>query len=142
MKGYVDGAFDFVHVNDVVHGHILAMEKGIVGDRYLLTGEEISIHQTLEWLEEITGIKKPSIKIPAGLMQRIAIVKDWVERIFFPDAIPRFNYHSIRLLQSGKKGDNSYAIRDLGLKPTPVMEAYEQAVDWFKEFGYIRTTKS
>ncbi len=142
MKGYVDGAFDFVHVNDVVQGHILAMEKGKVGDRYLLTGEEISIRQTLEWLEEITGIKKPSIKIPAGLMQRIAIVKDWVERIFFPDVIPRFNYHSIRLLQSGKKGDNSYAIRDLGLKPTPVMEAYQQAVDWFKEFGYIGTTKS
>ena len=139
MKGYVDGAFDFVHVNDVVQGHILAMENGKVGERYLLTGEEISIRQTLEWLEEITGTKKPRLRIPAGLMQRIAIIKDWVERNFFPKVIPRFNYHSIRLLQSGKKGDNSYAVQDLGLKPTPVKEAYREAVAWFKEFGYIST---
>lgn len=137
MKGYVNGAFDFVHVKDVVQGHILAMEKGKVGERYLLTGEEISIRQTLQWLEEITGIRKPGLKIPAGLMQSIAVIKDWVERNFFPEVVPRFNYHSIRLLHSGKKGDNSLAVRDLGLKPTPVKEAYKEAVDWFIEFGYI-----
>lgn len=142
MKGYVDGAFDFVHVNDVVQGHILAMEKGKVGERYLLTGEEITIYQTLEWLEQLTGVRKPRLKIPAGLMQSTAIVKDWVERNFFPEVIPRFNYHSIRLLKSGKKGDNSRAISELGLEPTPVKDAYMQAIDWFKEYGYISSTKT
>jgi len=51
--------------------------------------------------------------------------------------MPRFNYHSIRLLQSGKRGDNSRSVRELGLKPTSVKEAYREAVEWFKENGYI-----
>jgi len=141
MKGYVDGAFNFVHVDDVVQGHILAMEKGKVGERYLLTGEEITILQTLEWLEEITGVPKPKLKIPAGLMQNIAIVKDWAERKFFPNVLPRFNYHSIRLLQSRKQGDNTKAIRELGLKPSSIHDGYQQAFDWFKDYGYIHTSK-
>jgi nucleoside-diphosphate-sugar epimerase len=138
MKAYTEGAFDFVPVGDVVEGHILAMEKGLVGERYLLTGEEVTIGKTLEWLEEFTGVMKPTIKVPAGLMQGISIIKDWIERKFFPQIYPRFNYHSIRLLQSGKKGDNSRAIKELGLKPTPVREAYKLAVDWFRENGYFQ----
>lgn len=137
MKGFVPGAFDFVSVRDVVQGHILAMEKGKTGERYLLTGEEVTIEQTLDWLHEITGKPKPRLKIPIGLMQNIAIVKDWVERKFFPSVVPRFNYHSIRLLQSGKHGDNSKAVKELGLEPTSVKEAYREAVDWFREFEYI-----
>jgi hopanoid-associated sugar epimerase len=141
MRGYVDGAFDFVHVDDVVQGHILAMEKGKVGERYLLTGEEVSIAQTLDWLEQFTGVRKPKLRIPTGLMQKVAVVKDWVEREFFPNVSPRFNYHSIRLLQSKKHGDNSRAIEELGLKPTPVKDAYRQAVEWFRDYGYIHTSK-
>lgn len=137
MKGYVNGAFDFVPMRDVVMGHILAMDKGRVGERYLLTGEEVSIRTTLEWLEELTGVPRPKLAIPTGLMQNIAIVKDWIERKFFPHVIPRFNYHSIRLLQSGKHGDNSKAVKELGLQPTPVKEAYRESVEWFKENGYI-----
>lgn len=142
MKAYVDGAFDFVSMKDVVNGHILAMEKGVKGERYLLTGEEVSIGQTLSWLEELTGVKKPSLVIPSGLMQNIALVKDWVERKFFPHVYPRFNYHSIRLLQSGKYGDNSKAINELGLKPTSVKDAYYESYEWFKQNGYIPNGKS
>ncbi len=137
MRGYVHGAFDFVAARDVVQGHILAMEKGKVGERYLLTGAEYTIEQTLDWLSELTGKPKPGLKIPVGLMQNIAIVKDWVDRNFFPDVVPRFNYHSIRLLQSGKYGDNSRAINELGLKPTSVKEAYRESVEWFREHDYI-----
>lgn len=137
MRGYIEGGFDFVAMRDVVAGHILAMEKGKVGERYLLTGENLTIEQTLIWLEELTGVKKPGLKMPIGLMQNIAIVKDWIERKFFPKVIPRFNYHSIRLLSSGKHGDNSKAVKELGLQPTSVKEAYREAVDWFKEHKYI-----
>jgi nucleoside-diphosphate-sugar epimerase len=138
MNAYVDGAFDFVPMRDVVNGHILAMEKGRVGERYLLTGEEVSIRQTLEWLSEFTGRSVPSICIPSGLMQNIALVKDWVERQFFPKAYPRFNYHSIRLLKSGKHGDNSKAINELGLSPGKVKDAYEESVEWFDKNGYFK----
>lgn len=137
MGGYVEGAFDFVAMRDVVEGHILAMEKGKIGERYLLCGEELTIGQTLDYLAELTGKPKPKLRIPTGLMQNIAIIKDWIERKFFPNVIPRFNYHSIRLLQSGKYGTNAKAVKELGLKPTPVKEAYRESVDWFRKEGVI-----
>lgn len=137
MRGYIEGGFDFVPMRDVVQGALLAMEKGKVGERYLLTGEELTIEQTLIYLEELTGVKRPKLKIPIGLMQNIAVVKDWILRKFFPNVIPRFNYHSIRLLRSGKHGDNSKAVEELGLQPTPVKEAYREAVEWFRENNQI-----
>ena len=137
MRGYVQGAFDFVAMKDVVKGHILAMEKGKVGERYLLTGEELTILQILKWLEELTGVKRPKLRIPTQMMQNIAILKDWVERKFFPKVMPRFNYHSIRLLSSGKYGDNSQTRKELGLEKTSVKEAYKESVEWFKEYNYF-----
>jgi len=137
MNGFVEGAFDFVPVRDVVEGHILAMEKGRIGERYLLTGERLTIGQTLDYLHELTGAARPKLRIPAGLLQSVAIVKDWGERNFFPEKIPRFNYHSIRLLRSGKYGDNRRAVEELGMESTPVKEAYRESVAWFRENGYI-----
>ncbi len=137
MRGYVDGAFDFVSYKDVVQGHILAMEKGEIGKRYLLTGEQLTILQTLEWLQELTGVPMPTMKIPNKLLQNVAIVKDWVERKYFPDVMPRFNYHSIRLLTSGKCADNSWTIKELGYTKSSVKEAYRESVEWFREFGYF-----
>lgn len=137
MRGYVGGGFDFVAMKDVVEGHILAMEKGEIGERYLLRGENLTIEQTLIWLSELTGKPMPKLKIPTLLMQNIAIVKDWVEQKFFPNVIPRFNYHSIRLLQCGKYGSSEKTERELGLKPSPVKEAYWESVEWFKEQGVI-----
>lgn len=141
MGGYVEGAFDFVPVRDVVEGHILAMEKGIVGERYLLTGERLTISQTLDYLHELTGAAKPKLRIPAGFLQNVSVVKDWVERTFFPNKIPRFNYHSIRLLRSGKHGDHTRAVEELGMNPTPVKEAYRESIAWFRERGVIPAEK-
>ncbi|MCK5829046.1 MAG: SDR family oxidoreductase [Methylococcales bacterium] len=138
MLASVKGGFDFSPVQDVVQGHLLAMEKGVIGERYLLTGEHHHLSETLDWLEEFTGVNKPKLVIPTFLLQNIAIVKDWVERKFFPNVYPRFNYHSIRLLNCGKYGSQDRAIKELGLKPTPVKEAYRDAVFWFKEHGYIK----
>ena len=137
MRASVPGGFDFTPVRDVVQGHLLAMEKGIVGERYLLTGAQHSLSETLDWLEEFTGVKKPKLVIPTFIMQNIAIVKDWIERKFFPHVYPRFNYHSIRLLNCGKFGTHTRAINELGLQPTPVKEAYRESVLWFKQHGYI-----
>ena len=137
MRASVPGGFDFTPVQDVVQGHLLAMEKGVVGERYLLTGAQHSLSETLDWLEEFTGVKKPKLVIPTFIMQNIAIVKDWIERKFFPHVYPRFNYHSIRLLNCGKFGAHTRAINELGLKPTPVKEAYRDSVLWFKKHSYF-----
>lgn len=137
MKAYVPGAFDWVPMRDVVQGHLLAMKNGQRGERYLLSGEVHSLHEIMSWLSEFTGKPRPSIVIPAPLMQGIALLKDWVERRFLPESRPRFNYHSVRILNSGKSGDNSKACRELGLVPTSVEDAFREAVDWFRLTGRI-----
>jgi 3beta-hydroxysteroid-4beta-carboxylate 3-dehydrogenase (decarboxylating) len=137
MPAFVPGAFDFVPVQDVVSAELLAMEKGHRGERYLVTGEYHSIDQILDWLQEFTGSPRPKKSIPPQLMQYVALIKDPIERKFFPHKAPRFNYHSIRLLNSGKRGDSQRAQRELGLLPTSTRQAFADAVMWFKDKGMI-----
>ena len=138
MPAFVPGAFDFVPVRDVVAAELLAMEKGRRGERYLVTGEYQSIDQILDWLQEFTGFPRPNKAIPPLLMQYVALVKDPIERSFFPNKAPRFNYHSIRLLNSGKRADSSRIQRELGLVPTPTRQAFAEAVEWFRDKGMIQ----
>jgi len=133
MPAYVPGAFDFVPAQDVVQALLLAMEKGERGERYLVTGEYHGLKQILAWLHELTGAPMPKLAIPPRVMQQVARVKDPIEKRFFPQKAPRFNYHSIRLLNSGKRGDSSRIQRELGLVPTPTRQAFADAVAWFRE---------
>ncbi|HEY0468925.1 MAG TPA: SDR family oxidoreductase [Polyangiaceae bacterium] len=137
MKAYVPGAFDWVPMRDVVSGHLLAMNKGVRGERYLLSGEVASLDQILDWLAEDTGRPRPRLRVPAGLMLAISVPKDFLEARLFPDKYPRFNQHSIRLLTSGKFGTNRKACQELGLSPTPIRQAFRDSVTWFRENGYF-----
>lgn len=137
MRAYVPGAFDWVPMRDVVQGHLAAMEKGERGERYILSGEVRTLDEIMDWLAEFTGAPRPSVRIPPRLMQNVALLKDWVERRFFPEAAPRFNYHSIRILSSGKFASNEKARRQLGLRPTSVRNAFRDAVLWFRDTGRI-----
>ncbi len=137
MKAYLPGAFDWVPMRDVISGHLLAMDKGGRGERYLLSGEVASLDQILDWLAEDTGRPRPRWRIPAGLMLAISVPKDFIEARFFPDKYPRFNQHSIRLLTSGKYGSNHKACRELGLSPTPLRQAFRDSVTWFRDNGYF-----
>lgn len=137
MKAYVPGAFDWVPMLDVVSGHLLAMDKGHRGERYLLSGEVATLDQILDWLAEDTGRPRPRLRVPPGLMLAVSVPKDFIEARFFPNKYPRFNEHSIRLLTSGKYGTNSKARRELGLSPTPVRQAFRDSVTWFRDNGYF-----
>jgi hopanoid-associated sugar epimerase len=137
MKAYLPGAFDWVPMRDVVSGHLLAMDRGRRGERYLLSGEVASLDQILDWLAEDTGRPRPRLRIPAALMLAISVPKDFLEARLFPDKYPRFNGHSIRLLTSGKYGSNRKACAELGLSPTPVRQAFRDSVTWFQDNGYF-----
>lgn len=137
LPAYIPGAFDFVPARDVVEGHIAAMERGRRGERYLLTGEVVSVDTMLSWLEELTGRARPRLRVPPRMMLPVAAVKDRVDARLFPARVPRFNESSIRLLTSGKRGDHGKARRELGFAPGAVKEAFRDAVAWFREQGWI-----
>ncbi len=137
MKAYVPGAFDWVPMRDVIAGHLLAMEKGGAGERYVLSGEVATLDEILDWLADDTGRPRPRLRVPPALMLALSVPKDFVEARYFPERYPRFNRHSIRLLTSGKYGSNQKARRELGLSPTPIREAFRDAVAWFRDNGYF-----
>ncbi|MFW6051617.1 MAG: SDR family oxidoreductase [Myxococcota bacterium] len=137
IPAYIGGAFDFVPVRDVVQGHLLAMELGRCGERYLLCGQVVTLDQVFAWMAEDVGRPKPPLRIPAPVMVPVAIVGDAVRRAVAPERSPRLTRGSIRVLTSGKHGSNAKARRELGLTPTPVREAFREAAAHFRARGLI-----
>jgi hopanoid-associated sugar epimerase len=137
MPAYVDGQFEFVAVKDVVAGHILAMERGRPGERYILSGGRFSLDQILDHLSSLCGVKKPALRIPYAVMLPMAHVSNAFLRAFAPARPPRFTPGTVRLLRSGKHADVSKAKRELGFAPTPVLDAFTEAYDWFKSRGQV-----
>lgn len=140
MPAYVRGGYDFVPVTDVARAHLLALERGARGRRYILSGEHVELGQILKWLSELTGQPVPRWVIPPGLLLPIAHVKDWFERTVTPERVPRFTRHSIALLQRPKYPSSRRAREELGWTPGPVREALAQAVQWFQERGDLPHT--
>jgi hopanoid-associated sugar epimerase len=130
LPAYLPGAYDLVAMRDVVRAHRLAMERGRVGERYLVSGEVVTVDAMMEWLEELTGARRPRVRLPVGLLLPPTRAKDWVQERMFPDARPAFTEASLRMLASRKRGSNEKARRELGLRTTPVRDAFREAVEW------------
>lgn len=137
LYAYPNGVFDFVTARDAVAGCIAAMEKGRTGQRYILSGEYISLEQTLIWIGECFGKRPPKLKIPYGTMRIFAAVKDPIEARFFPRNIPRFTKETTEMLYSGKRADNTRMRTELGVEPTSCREAFHEQVAWFRRMGKI-----
>ena len=137
MPAFVPGAFDWVPVDSVVAGMLAAMDRGQTGERYLLSGEVLTIDEILDLLATLTDGRRPALRLPPTFMRGIALAKDWVQERALPEKQPRFNYQSIRILNSGKAGDCKKAQRELGYVPGSVRDAFRDAVRWFRDYGYL-----
>jgi nucleoside-diphosphate-sugar epimerase len=137
MRAYIPGLFDFVPVRDVVQGHLLAMERGRPGERYLLTGRATTLDEIIDWVHELTGARRPPLRLPYGLVRPALAAKDWLEATLAPRREPVFTAQTARLLTFGKHGDNAKARRELGLSPTSVKEALREALLWYHERGWL-----
>jgi len=141
VKLYIEGKWRFitgdgnstgnyVFIDDAVEGHILAMEKGKPGERYLLGGENISYNGFFNLLAEITGIRRKLIRLPvsavlaaAGLSVAAAYITG-TEPFITPGHVRRLNYNWI---VSSEK-----AVRELGYSITPLREGLVKTVEWLK----------
>ncbi len=136
MPAYVDTGLNFIDVRDVARGHLLALEKGKTGDRYILGHQNLSLKQLLEILSEITGIKAPQISVPAFLPLSVA----WIEeKILAPmGKTPTVPIDAVRMAQQPMYYDASKAIRELSLPQSSLKVALKDAVDWFVANGYVK----
>ena len=137
MHAYLAGGVEFVAVRDVVAGHLLAMERGKRGERYILSGGHHRLEAILEHLQALTGAPVPRLRLPLSLMLPVAHVSSLIMDRIFPSVPPRFTPGTIRLLSTPKQVSTQKSQRDLGFRPTSVLEAFREQVDWFEAQGLL-----
>ncbi|MBI4300874.1 MAG: NAD-dependent epimerase/dehydratase family protein [Chloroflexi bacterium] len=137
MPGYVDTGLNVVDVEDVAKGHLLAYEKGKVGQRYILGNSNLSLKEILVTLAQVAGRKAPVLKIPYWAALATAYGDEFVTgRIRGKE--PQISVDRVRLSRKHMYYDAGKAVRELGLPQTPVEEAFAKAVAWFRDNGYVR----
>lgn len=134
VRFWTGGGANYIHIDDVVRGHLAAMHKGLPGERYILGGENLTHRQTLTILAEITGRPPPRFQIPGPLIGPAAAVVDLL-RPFAPLPI---DGNTLRLSRYTFYCDATKARRALGLPPPrPFREAAQEAYDWYKANGVL-----
>jgi dihydroflavonol-4-reductase len=135
MFGYVDTGLNVVDVEDVAAGHLLAAERGKVGERYILGGENLSLKQILDSLAEISGRPPVRLRIPHWVAQGWAYVDVTMARLA-PRRIPAATPDKVRLSRRYEFFNPGRAVRELGLPQTPARVALGKAVEWYRAHGY------
>lgn len=126
---YVDGAYDFVDVRDVVDGLIAAAENGKRGESYILSGQKISVRYLLETVREITGQGFVLLKMPFELAKWAA---QFTPRYYqLTKTSPRFTPYSLEVLKSNSNISHEKATRELGYQPRTLYESIADTVKWF-----------
>lgn len=135
MPGYVETGLNFVGVEECAAGHLLASEKGKVGERYLLGAENLTLKGLLDTLAKITGLRAPSMKIPHGLALGVAYMNTAFSRLLGKE--PQIPVEGVKIARHKMFVDASRAQRELGFQPGSVAAALERAARWYQANGYV-----
>lgn len=135
VKAYVDGAYDFVDVRDVAEGILSACEKGKKGECYILSGQQISVRQLFKFLEGITGVKAPSLKLP----HQVARITGFFNVLYcnLMKIKPLFTPFSIDVLASNSLVSCQKAQDELGYSSRSIYGSIKDTVRWFRQEGII-----
>jgi dihydroflavonol-4-reductase len=135
MPGYVETGLNFVGVEECAAGHLLVAEKGKVGERYLLGGENLTLKQVLDTLAKITGLPSPSLKISYNVALGVAYASTLFSRLVGKE--PGIPVEGVKIAQHKMFVDCARSQSELGFKPGPVAAALERAVRWYEANGYV-----
>jgi dihydroflavonol-4-reductase len=136
IPAYVDTGLNLVDVRDVAQGHLLAAEKGRVGEKYILGYRNMTLREILQTLAGIVGRPAPRVRIPHWVPLAVAAVDTGWARLMH--GLPRFELDAVRLSRKKMFFDSGKAVRELGLPQTPVEEPLRRAVEWYRAHGYIQ----
>jgi dihydroflavonol-4-reductase len=135
MPAYLETGLNLIHVRDVARGHLLAEDKGRVGEKYILGNQNLSLSEIFQLLAEITGIPAPRVRLPYWPILALAYANEfWAS--YLTKKPPRMPLAGVKMAKKFMYFDSSKAVRQLGLPQTPVRQALKDAVDWFREHGY------
>jgi dihydroflavonol-4-reductase len=138
MPAYLDTGLNWVHVRDVATGHMLAAEKGRLGERYILGNAEgnWTMKEAFAVLEQITGVAAPKMRIPYAVALGAAYANEAISSITHKE--PKAPLAGVRMAKYKMFFNPAKAIRDLGLPQTPAKQALADAAEWFRANGYVK----
>jgi dihydroflavonol-4-reductase len=135
MPAYVETGLNLIDVRDVALGHLLALEKGVTGERYILGNQNTSLKELLTILGEITGLPVPQRTVPLWLPLGVAWVEEkLLAKLGYQPTVP---IDGVRMSAQQMYYDAGKAVRELGLPQSPIRDAVADAVDWFQRHGYV-----
>jgi dihydroflavonol-4-reductase len=136
LKLFVDTRFSVVDIDDCIQGHLLAAERGVPGERYILCGATLTSEEALALLERMSGhVERPRF-VPAWIAPPLAGAVELVFRALRRE--PPVCRAMARTLLHGHAYDGSRAVRDLGLRYTPVEDTLRRTAAWAREAGLLR----
>jgi dihydroflavonol-4-reductase len=136
MPAYVDTGLNVVHVDDVAEGHLLAHDKGRIGERYILGGDDMSLRDILAAVCAAADRKPPSVRLPRRALYPLAYcVEGWAR--FVSRREPLFTVDGLRMAAKLMYFSSAKARRELGYAPRPGRAALEDAVRWMREAGLL-----
>jgi dihydroflavonol-4-reductase len=135
FPAYVDTGLNLVDVNEVARMHVVALDRGTPGERYILGGENLTLKQILDRMSAITGLPSPTMKVPHAVAMAFA---------FFDETItgklrgkePRATVEAVRMGKKMMFAASAKAERELGFQVLPVYSALRAAIEWFLAHGY------
>jgi len=136
FPAYVETGLNLVDATECARGHVLALEKGRRGERYILGGENLTLKQILDRLAAITGLPSPTVKVPYLVALAGGIFYEMVTgRLLGRE--PRATIDEVRMARKMMFVSSAKAERELGWRTVPVDGALRRSVEWFRTNGYV-----
>jgi dihydroflavonol-4-reductase len=138
MPAYLDTGLNFVDVEDVAKGHLLAAQAGRVGQRYILGNRNMTLREFLECLGRVSGRRPPRVRLPYLPVLIAAYCDEAISKLLYGRS-PVIPLSGVKMAKYFMYFDPSKAVRELGMPQRPVEDAVAKAVAWFMDNGYVKT---
>ena len=135
MPGFVDTGLNMVHVDDVAAGHLLAFERGRIGERYILGGQDATLADILRAVASEAGRRPPRIRIPHRAVAPLAYVTEALASVTGKE--PMLTRDGLKMSKNKMFFSSAKAERELGYRARPYVEGIRDAIAWFTQAGYL-----
>jgi dihydroflavonol-4-reductase len=136
MAAYVDTGLNLVHVDDVAEGHLLALDKGRIGERYILGGQDATLAEMLGAIAALSNRKPPRVKLTQGPLYPLAYAAEAFASLTGRE--PFVTVDALKMSEHHMFFSSAKAERELGYRARPYREALADALGWFREAGYVK----
>ncbi|HSS70092.1 MAG TPA: hopanoid-associated sugar epimerase [Casimicrobiaceae bacterium] len=136
MPAFVDTGLNLVHVDDVAAGHVAALERGAIGERYILGGENVPLADMLRDIARLVGGRPPRLELPRAPLYPLAAAAQMLATLTGRE--PLLTLDGLRMSRKRMFFTSAKAERDLGFRARPYVEGLRDAIDWFRAAGYLR----